>query len=922
MVPGTISGKKVPVPISMMPARLRVPAVVLLLVASATGVFQAQGPSDAKGEVGLALMLRKLATVGTVMHAMAHPDDENNGLVAMQSHGQGLRVVYATATRGNGGQNELGPELLEALGVLRTEELLAAHRYDGAEQFFGRAVDFGFSFSIEETYEKWGRDEIVGDFVRLMRITRPDIVLTMRPEGHGGGQHHQASARLATEAFQLAGDPTKYPEQLRDGLRPWQPRKIYQVGYYGFFPGEAEPPAGTKLVPVDSNVYDPLLGRTYTEIGAQGRAMHKCQGMAQLLPLPGAFSIKYTLVGTSLPGGIDRDEKTLADGVDLSLAGLSSFAGPTPPAALGKALGEITAAVSGADRSLRQGGPDAAVADLSRGLIATRGLLAFVASSGGALSDAAAYEIAFRLQQTEKKFEQALVLAQGLRLEALADDGVVVAGQKAKLTLVLANRGAQAVGVKSMGTLSGFAETSLTCPAAPSAASGQIIKCEGAVTIPANARTTEPYWHRDGEAGRYTFDADAPFGLPFRPTPFEATFSFDFAGAEVRATLPVQYRYEGNIFSGEKRMDLHVVPALTLRTTPGVAILPHVTARPLPTRTPAAGHRPVTPEASRTIQVTVTNNTPGPIETDVRLEAPEGWTVTPASRHVSFARADEADTVEFSVAAPPSVPTGSWTITAVAQSDGRRYDRGYQVIEYPHIHRQHVFEPSTTTLEVIDVSLPPKIVVGYVMGVGDQVPPALEQIGAHVVLLDEAALASGDLSKYDAIITGVRAYERRKDLRAYNHRLLEYAAAGGTVVVQYNKFEFNQAQYGPYPAKVSADRVTDEHAPVTLLDPQHPVFTTPNRIGERAWAGWVQERGLYFLGTRDPKYVDLVELADPFEFNKGPKRGALVEAPVDKGRWLYLGLGLWRQLPAGTEGAYQLLANIVSLGRTAQARSR
>jgi len=903
--------------------RLALAVTIVALCCAGSDVFHAAGPSQATGEIGLALLIRKLGTVGTVMHAMAHPDDENNGLVAMQSHGQGLRVVYATLTRGNGGQNEIGPELSEALGVLRTEELLAAHNFDGGEQFFGRAVDFGYSFSVDETYEKWGKDETIGDLVRLMRMTRPDVVLTMKPDGTGGGQHHQASARLAAEAFRLAGDPSKYPDQIAEGLRAWQPRKIYKVGYYGFFPGEQEPPAGTKLVPVDSNVYDPLLGRTYTEIGAEGRAMHKCQGMAQLLPLPGSFSVKYQLVDTALPGGLERDERTLTDGLDLSLPGLVRFAGANPPAPLAKGLGEIAASVTAADRSQRERGPDAAVADLARGLIATRGLLAFVHSNDHTLTPDAAYEIEFRLRQTERKFEQALLLAQGLRLEALADDGVVVPGETVKLSLVAANRGSGSLPVAGIGALTGFAEPSVPCQAPAAAEAGQIVKCDGTVTIPTDARTTEPYWHREGEAGRYTIDADAPFGLPFRPTPFTVTFALDFDGAEVRAAVPVQFRYEGNIFSGEKRTDLQVVPEVTLRTSPNVAILPHDDARRVPSRTSASPH-PASGVAdlSRIIRATVTNNAPGALETDVRLEAPDGWTVTPASRHVQFERADEADTVAFTVAAPPNVPTGTWTIRAVAQTGGRRSDRGYQVIEYPHIHRRHVFEPAATTLEVIDVTLPRDMVVGYVMGVGDQVPPALEQLGARVVLLDEPALASGDLSRFDAIVTGVRAYERRRDLRAYNHRLLEYAAAGGTVVVQYNKFEFNQSQFGPYPAKVSSDRVTDEHAPVTVLVPNHPVFNEPNRIGERAWNNWVQERGLYFLGSRDPKYTDLVELSDPFEYNKAVKRGALVEAVVGKGRWVYVGLGLWRQLPAGTEGAYQLLANIVSLGRTEGAGSR
>jgi LmbE family N-acetylglucosaminyl deacetylase len=854
------------------------------------------------------------------MHATARPDDENNWLLGMESHGRGLRGIVATATRGNGGQNEIGPELFEALGVLRTEELLAAHRFDGGEQWFGRAVDFGYSFSIDESYEKWGRNETIGDYVRLMRITRPDVVLTMRPDGAGGGQHHQASARLAAEAYALAGDPTKYPEQIAEGLRPWQPRKIYKVRAYSFFGNEPEPPAGTKLVPVDSTVYDPLLGRTYSEIGSEGRAMHKCQGMGQLLPLPGPFVVKYQLVATVLPGGVERDEQTLTDGLDLSLGGLASFAGAQPPAPLAKGLGEIAGSVRAADAHLRGSGPDATVPDLARGLIATRGLLAYVDHSQGELRSDAAYEIAFRLHQTEHKFEQALVLAQGLRLEALADDGVVVPGESVKLSLVLANRGQRPVHVSSIGTLSGFAERDLGCQVPGNAAAGQIVKCDGAATIPPDARITEPYWHRAGEAGRYTIDADAPFGLPFRPTPFTVTFALDFEGAEVRATIPAQYRYEGNIFSGEKRMELHVVPQVTLRTSPGIAILPHAAQRRVPTGTlprPA-----VSSDQSRQIAVTVTNNTAGALETDVRLEAPDGWTVTPASRHVSFGRADEADMVTFAVMPPVTVPTGRWEIRAVAQAEGRRFDRGYQVVEYPHIQRRHVFEPAVTTLAVIDVALPDSLTVGYVMGVGDQVPPALVQLGARVVPLDETALASGDLSRFDAIVTGVRAYERRRDLRAYNHRLLEYAEAGGTVVVQYNKFEFNQAQYGPYPAKVSSDRVTDEHAPVTVLVPDHPVFNAPNRLDARTWDGWVQERGLYFLGARDPRYVDLVELVDPFELNPGPKRGALVEARVGKGRWVYLGLGLWRQLPAGTEGAYRLLANIVSLGRTETAASR
>jgi hypothetical protein len=318
---------------------------------------------------------------------------------------------------------------------------------------------------------------------------------------------------------------------------------------------------------------------------------------------------------------------------------------------------------------------------------------------------------------------------------------------------------------------------------------------------------------------------------------------------------------------------------------------------------------------TREIRVAITNNAPGAAEADVTLDVPRGWTVTPPSAHVRFERADEASTVRFAVAPTGAVTPGQFELKAVARTGGRAFDRGFQVIEYPHIQRQHIYDMAATTLKVIDVRIPQALSIGYVMGVGDQVPDALEQLGATVQSLTAEDLAYRDLSGFDAIVTGVRAYERRPDLRARNHRLIEYAERGGTVVVQYNKAEFNAAQYGPFPAKVSANRVTDEHAPVTVLQPAHPVFTRPNRITEDAWSGWVQERGLYFLGERDPRYVDLVELSDPFVFNKGPKRGALVAAQVGRGHWVYVGLSLWRQLPAGTDGAYKLLANLVSLGR-------
>ncbi len=901
-----------PVSFRSVPVLLTVTAIALvLLIAPARPA--AEGITDATGRVGLGLMLRKLATVGTVMHVTAHPDDENNALMAMQSHGKGLRVVLATATRGNGGQNEIGPELFEALGVLRSEELLAAHRYDGAEQFFARAVDFGYSFSVEETLEKWGRDEILGDYVHLIRETRPDVMITMRPEGGGGGQHHETSARIGLEAFRAAADPTKYPEQIRAGLRPWQPLKVYEARFYGFFRGDQTPPADMKLVAADADVYDPLLGKTYAEIGSEARAMHKCQGVGQSLALPGPWVVKYLLADTVLDGQKNTDEATLFDGVDTSIAGLARFAGAHPPPALVTGLGAVASAVKTAVDRLDGDGPEAAVAPLASGLTAARALRDGLGTFG--LDDTAAYEIGFRLSQTVRKFEQALALAQGLRLEALADDGVVTPGEELKLTLIEANRGQAEIQAKTPA-LDGLEGAAPSCESGPVPAGG-VVRCEAAVTVPATARASEPYWTRVGEAGRYVFDKDAPFGLPFRPTPFRARFDFTIGGVDVPVELPVQYRYEGDIFSGEKRSELLVVPDLSVNVTPEIAIVPTMTAGAAVATAARAGD-----DRARQVQVTVTHNAPGRASADVSLDVPAGWGLEPASTTATFEKPGEQAVVRFTLQPPARLAAGTYPIAARVVAGGRRWGRGYQVIEYPHIHRRHIYSEAALTIKALDVKMPAGLKVGYVMGVGDQVPPAIEQLGASVTMLTEPDLATGDLNRFDAIVTGVRAYERRQDLRAHNHRLIEYAERGGTVIVQYNKFEFNAAQYGPYPVKVSSNRVTDEHSPVTILVPEHPVFNRPNRITAGTWQHWVQERGLYFLGERDPRYVDLLQLEDPFPYNAGPKRGALVEARVGSGRWVYVGLNLWRQLPAGTEGAYELLANVLSLGSTEKAAEK
>ncbi|HET7698622.1 MAG TPA: PIG-L family deacetylase [Vicinamibacterales bacterium] len=905
--------------------------------------------TDARGQVGLGLALRRLTTVGTFMHTTAHPDDENTGILALHARGQGMRVALLTATRGDGGQNEIGPELFDAIGVLRTEELLQAHRWDGAEQYFTRAVDFGFSFSPQETLQKWGHDEILGDFVRMIRTIRPDVVVTLNPTGTGGGQHHMVSATLTAEAFAAAADPTKYPEQLKEGLRPWQIKKLYQPGGGGFGgrlggpggPGgrgrgrggppppagqgraaAGQPPAGgdlpappppdpnAKYATIDTSMYDPLIGCTIGEVGSVAASMHKCQGRSPIQNFGGASGARYRLALTTIESQRNKDETSLFEGIDTTLASLSQYAGANAPAGLREGLAQITNHGLDAQKAfMGSQDPSVTLPSLLQGLTAVRALRSGLGGMG--LGDLARYEIDFRLAQKEQQYQQAIVLAQGLRIDAIADDGIVMGNQPVRVTTSVANRGPEGASIKSV-TLTGF-DGGAACQNLGPLRSAPAFSCASDVRIPANAKLTNPYWVRLPESGRAELEPDSPYGLPFRPTPFRAQFEFDVKGVGVTHEMPVQYRYAGDLATGEKRMELKVVPGLSLTVSPNVMIVPVKVAAGVDRR--------------KDVRVTVENNTKGAATASIALEVPAGWRVAPASAPISLSAEGETSTVRFTVTPPAGPAPGQFALKARATgakapdlTGAEQFTEGYQVIEYPHIQRRHKVIPAATTVKVVDVGVAPNIRMGYVMGVGDLVPQALDQLGVRVTMIDSDELAYGNLSRFDTIMLGIRAYERREDLKAYNHRLIKYVQDGGTLIVQYNKTaEFNQAQYGPYPALVSSNRVTDETAPVQILEKEHHAFTYPNRIRQDAWDGWVQERGLYFLGEKDAQYKDLVQLQDPFEYNPGTKGGALVEARFGKGRWLYVGLGLWRQLPYGTVGAYQLMANLISLGKVPKA---
>lgn len=887
----------------------RLSLITLALLLTATfSLAQLEPIPEDRGASGLALQLRKLGAGATFLHTTAHPDDEDNGLLVMLSRGRGFRTALLTATRGDGGQNEIGPELFEAIGILRTEELMAMHRYDGVDQYFTRAYEFGYSFSVEETLEKWGKNEIFEDIVRIIRTVRPDVVVMLPPRGAGGGQHHQTSGLLTAEAFRAAADPNRFPQQFENGLRPWQPLKLYSRTRVGFGPRRLpqEPEEDLHLVRLDTGLYDPILGRSYYQMGLEGRSNHRCQGMGQLRAFPGSRQSVWRLEDHVID--VASDETDLFDGIETGLTRLEAFvAGEGEDAAfVGLGLNAIQKEVDAANSAFDAAEPWKTVPALRRGLKAVRKLRAGVAGSG--LSEAARYELEHRLAPKERDFEIALGLAHGIGLDSVADRGEVTRGSKLKVDVRVTNRSPQPVELRSIDidAPKGWIVAPIEknddgediFPDFPEALSENYALDAGyGVTVAQDASYDRPYWTRnDKTIDRFDLTEPEFFGLPWRRPSLHAIVVLRSGTTAFSVERPVQYRYPGPWVGGEKQKQVSVLPLVSVTLSPGIIVFP----------TSAD-------DKTRPISVNALYKGTEPAEGTLSLDVPSGWTVEPAEAALGFERENEAVSIRFRIMPPEGVASGTYRVKATAQLNGEAFREGVQTIAYDHIQTRYLYHPAEATVQALDLAIAP-VSVGYVMGVGDEIPTAIRQLGAKLALLTTEDLAEGDLSQYDVIMTGIRAYLSREDLRSYNHRLLDYVSSGGTLLVQYNKFEFNNAQWGPYPKKVSRNRVTVEEAPIDILVPDHPVFNAPNKITEDDWGGWVQERGLYFLDPEgDPHYTELLASEDPWEYNEGVKKGMLVEAKYGQGRWIYIGLGFFRQLPAGVPSAYRLFANLLSL---------
>ncbi len=830
---------------------------VAILVGS-SGVGHAAEPPTG---LGILQQLRGFAAPGSVLYVAAHPDDENTQAITYLVRGRGYRTAYLSLTRGDGGQNLLGPQLGDALGVARTQELLAARRLDGGRQYFTRAKDFGYSKNAEETLSVWDRQGVLSDMVRVIREFRPDVIITrFSPKPAPTHGHHTASAVLAVEAFRLAADPTAFPEQLRE-LRPWQARRIVHnvgLGAAAANPGggmavagaPANVPDGPGVVKVEVGGRDPVSGESFASIAARSRGMHKTQGFGMGSPPVNEGSRIEPFV--LLDG--DTANNDLLDGVDTTWNRVPGGAG------IARSIDEAISKFDVHD-----------TAASVPALLAIRRQLATLPADP-MVSD--------KREQLDRIIQACL----GLEVDTVVDRAEVVPGETVKLrhTAVVRSR------IPVRWTAVRYPSTHRAVNKAVALRPNQPVARETSQVLPANTPPSQPYWLRtEGTAGLFDVGDPSLIGRAENPPTFPLEYVFDIGGQTlVIAGEPLPAADPGK---PALRRRLEVIAPVSLRFIAAVQLFAPGAARPVTVELAAARAR-----ATGTVQ----------------LDVPAGWTVTPSSRPFRLAAPGAHARFTFTVTAPPQLATAP--LGASVEINGRRFDQQRVEVRYDHLPLQLLQPPARAKAVSLELATRGRQ-VGYVPGAGDDVPAALEQMGYEVTSLTGADLTPEGLRGLDAVVIGIRAFNVRTDLTERLPALLAYVEAGGTAIVQYNTLDgLREGWLAPFRLRLSRDRVTDEHAPVTMLAPEHPVLTTPNRITAADFEGWVQERGLYFPDQWDERFTAILASGDAGE---PPLKGGLLAARHGKGYFVYTSLAWFRQLPEAVPGAYRLFANLVSLGK-------
>jgi len=831
------------------------------------------------GAEALIRQLERLQTTASVLHTGAHPDDEDSALVAYHARGEHARTAYLSLTRGSGGQNIIGPEQSDLLGVIRTEELLQARRLDGATQLFTRANDFGFSKHREEGARLWDEEAVLGDMVAAIRRFRPTVIVsrwTGTPaDGHG---HHQFAGYLTPLAFEAAADPDRFPEQVAGGLMPWQARKLYVM----------DRSEDDDALVINTGEYDPGVRRSYFEIGMHGRSQQKTQQMGSL-ELKGRQESRLrravSLIDTPAV------ESSVFDGIDISIRGIARFEAVPNPAFDRhlERLEQMLGIVPGLYRPLS---PASIIPALAAALDAAR----------EARLAAKSYDANRVLEEKIAEIQSAIALAAGVTVDALAESETMIRGETVNVAVRLFDPGLSAMEVTGVAlrapsgwTVDELDDVALVNEQGFRRRDSASNEYGFAVHVPHDASPTQPYW-LERPRGGFIYDwstAASARNEPFGPPLLTAVVGLQIGGADVTIEREVDYR-ELDRVRGELRRRLDVVPAISVEPATGSVIVPASTT-----------------QRDYEIRLTVRNNSAGAITGNAGFDVPDGWSLEPASGDFSLAPGPATTTLSYNVTLPEGLEAGTYRLRGIATAGDTVYEQRMRVIAYPHIRTHRVYEPATTTFGIIDVDVSP-VRVGYVMGSGDTVPEGIRRLGIDVELLDDAMLTTGDLSQFDTIVVGIRASQARPAFVANNRRLLDFAAAGGALIVQYQQPDFIEQNLAPFAASMDGNvRVVDETAPIVMLEPGHPVWNFPNRIGQDDFDGWIQERNNYNLTSFDEShYVPLTEAHDPGE----PESfGGMVYASLGDGHYVFTSYSWFRQLPNGTPGAYRIFANLLSL---------
>lgn len=792
--------------------------------------------------------LEKLNTAGTVLYIAAHPDDENTRLLAYLANERKLRTGYLSLTRGDGGQNLIGKEQAELLGLIRTQELLAARHTDGAEQFFTRANDFGFSKNPEETLNIWDKEQILGDVVWTIRRFKPDVIICRFPTtGEGGHGHHTTSAILAQEAFDAAADPNRFPDQLKY-TEVWQPKRLFW-NTFNFGGLNTTAPNQAKI---DVGSFNPLLGMSYGEIAADSRSMHKSQGFGSARTRGESLEYFKQLKGDSAKGDI-------FEGINQTWTRFPATA-------------KFSKTIAAIIKKYNPQAPETIVPDL----------VAFYKQLQAL--DESDKQIKYWKQLKLKETENLLLACSGLWLEAAANAYMGIPGNEVGFTIQVINKNKNEVTLNKLGFF-GLADSATGLSLKPDV----LYTFNHTEKLPANTPYSTPYWLKEKhEVPAYVVNDQQLIGKPENDPALHVTFDVTLAGLPLKISRGLVYKATDPV-KGEVYRPFEVLPPATLNFTEKVIVFSDNTPKPFSVLVKANA-----------------NNVSG----SLKINTPPGWSVQLGK--ADFSLANKGDEVLLTGTVSRAANSVNGKMTGVISIDGKDYNKSIRRIEYDHIPYQFMLSDADASLVNIDLVKTGNN-IGYIPGAGDEVAACLKQIGYNVTTLTDDLLATSDLSKYNAIVSGVRAYNINEHLQVHYNRLMDYVKNGGNLVVQYNtnnRIGPIVAKIGPYPFTVSRDRVTDENAPMNITNPTSSVLNYPNKITDKDFDNWIQERGIYFATELDSHYETVFSINDK---NEKPSNGSLIIAKYGKGNFVYTGLVFFRQLPAANPGAYRLFVNLLSI---------